>query len=94
MQQHTIALITGIAASSLSAFCMLPQLIKIAKEKAAENVSIPMLIILIMGLSLWIVYGVMIKDYIIVISNSLSVVINVVIVFLSIKFKASKGGNQ
>ncbi len=91
--QHTITLITGIAASVLCAISMLPQLIKIAKEKAAENISIPMLILLIVGLSLWVTYGIFIKDFIIIISNSVSVLINITVLVLAVKYKGQAGNN-
>lgn len=90
MQPETSSLIIGIAASTLSAFCMLPQLIKIAKEKAAENISVPMLVTLILGLSLWLTYGILKKDFIILISNAISVAINIAILILSLFYKGRK----
>ncbi|HLP21997.1 MAG TPA: SemiSWEET family transporter [Chitinophagales bacterium] len=89
MQPETVILAIGIAASALSAFCMLPQLIKIAKEKAAENISIPMLAALITGLCLWLTYGILKKDYIIVLSNAISVGINIAILVLSVVYKGN-----
>lgn len=43
--------ITGIAASVLSAMSLLPQLLKLLREKKAGDNSQPMLVILFMGLS-------------------------------------------
>jgi MtN3 and saliva related transmembrane protein len=77
----------GIAASVLSAVSMVPQLIKILKEKDAENVSIVTLCVLLAGLSLWIWYGVLIKDPIIIISNAFSVLLNLVVLFSAIRYK-------
>ncbi|HLP50031.1 MAG TPA: SemiSWEET family transporter [Chitinophagales bacterium] len=94
MQPEIIILTIGIAASALSAFCMLPQLIKIAKEKAAENISIPMLITLILGLSLWLTYGALKKDYIIVLSNAISVGINIAILVLSVFYKGNTASSK
>ncbi len=77
----------GIAASVLSAVSMAPQLIKILKEKDAENVSILTLCVLLAGLSLWIWYGVLIKDPIIIISNAFSVSLNLVVLFSAFRYK-------
>ena len=82
--------LVGVAASVLTAFSLLPQLIKIIKEKKADDVSLGMLLILLAGLSLWIIYGFMIEDKIIIFSNIFSVVINVFVLALTIIFKNRK----
>lgn len=82
--------LVGVAASVLTAFSLLPQLIKIIKEKKADDVSLGMLLILLAGLSLWIIYGFMIEDKIIIFSNIFSVVINVSVLVLTIIFKNRK----
>ena len=73
----------GLGASICTGISLLPQLLKIIKEKKASDISYPMLIILFCGLSLWIWYGVEKKDLIIVISNVVSLLINVTIFFLN-----------
>ena len=82
--------LVGVAASVLTAFSLLPQLIKIIKEKKADDVSLGMLLILLAGLSLWIIYGFMIENKIIIFSNIFSVVINVSVLVLTIIFKNRK----
>ena len=77
----------GIAAGILTAVSMLPQLLKIIKEKKAENVSIWMLIVLISGLVLWAVYGFMKKDWPIITTNLFSVLLNLVLVFFRHKYR-------
>ena len=62
----------GIAAGVLTSVSMLPQLIKIIKEKKAGDVSVVMLLVLIGGLALWAVYGFMKEDWPIIITNSFS----------------------
>lgn len=79
--------VIGIVASLLSAVSMFPQLIKVIKEKDAKNVSELMLCVLVAGLSMWIYYGILIKDLIIIISNSFSVLLNLVLLFCTIRFK-------
>ncbi len=82
--------IIGIAAGVLTSIAMLPQLIKIIKEKKAENVSVVMLMVLIAGLSLWAVYGFMKNDLPIIITNCFSVLLNIVILTLRIKYSGAK----
>jgi MtN3 and saliva related transmembrane protein len=83
----TLITIIGIAASLLTATSMMPQLIKIIRDKKAESVSIVMLAVLFGGLAMWIWYGILINDFIIIISNSFSILVNITTVFLTIKYK-------
>ncbi len=82
--------IIGMAASACTAASMIPQLIKVIKEKKSENVSLLMLIVLFVGLGLWVYYGSLKNDLIIIISNSFSLVINILLAFFSIKYKKDK----
>ena len=80
----------GLAASICTGISMLPQLIKTYKEKQAGEISYVMLAILIAGLGLWIWYGFKKDDWIIIISNAVSVIININILVLQIIFKEKK----
>ena len=83
--------IIGIAASVFTATSLLPQLVKLLKEKKAENISVGMLAVLFTGLALWIWYGSLKKDWIILISNAFSLIINIITLVLTLKYKnASK----
>ncbi len=82
-----VTLITGIAASVLTGFSMLPQLVKVIKEKKSDDISYVMLVVLLIGLALWSIYGAMKKDWIIFISNSFSFLVNLTLLVLSIRYK-------
>ncbi len=77
----------GIMASVLTASSLLPQLIKLVKEKEAKDVSIVMLIVLLIGLICWVWYGFLKQDQIIIISNSFSLLVNVITILLTLKYK-------
>jgi len=77
----------GIAASALTAISLLPQLIKLLKEKKANDVSLGMLAILFAGLGMWIYYGYLKKDLIIIIANSFSFFINLLLAGFAMKYK-------
>jgi MtN3 and saliva related transmembrane protein len=82
-----IETIIGIAASVLTATSLLPQLIKLLKEKKANDVSLGMLAILFAGLGLWIYYGFLKKDLILIIANSFSFLINLLLAGFAIRYK-------
>ena len=79
--------IIGICASIFTGISALPQLIKIFREKRAEGISVAMLIVLCTGLALWVGYGFLKEDWIIVASNGFSFVVNLLTMILSLKYK-------
>ena len=83
----SIVTVIGIVASAGTAISMVPQLTKLIKEKKAENISLYMLFILFLGVGCWIAYGILKKDWIIIISNSFSLIINAILTVLAIKYK-------
>ena len=87
MNSSSVETLVGIVASIGTAMSMVPQLTKLIKEKKAENISMNMLLVLFLGVGCWIVYGVLKKDWIIIISNTFSLVINVLLTVLAIKYK-------
>jgi MtN3 and saliva related transmembrane protein len=82
--------ILGFAAGVLTSVSALPQLVKIIKEKQAKDVSLKTLFILLSGISLWIVYGIFKKDVPIIVTNSLSLILNTGVMILRIKYPEKK----
>jgi MtN3 and saliva related transmembrane protein len=77
----------GIVAGILTSVSLLPQLIKIIREKKAEDISYFMLIILLCGLSCWVWYGILRDDLPIMITNSFSLLINSLVIIFTIRYK-------
>ena len=83
MEAQWIGTIAGI----LTASSMLPQVIKTIKDKHAADVSIAMLLVLTSGNALWMYYGILKDDYPIIITNCFSVLVNLTMLGLRIKYK-------
>lgn len=82
-----LMMIIGILASIGTGTALLPQLIKIVKEKKTDDISLVMLAFLFTGLSLWVYYGFLKGDWIIIISNIFSLTVNICIVVLTLRYK-------
>ncbi len=65
----------GIIAGILTCISMLPQLIKVLKEKNVDDLSPVMLLTLILGLTLWVWYGIMKSEVPIIYSNCFAVLV-------------------
>ena len=86
----TITNYIGILAGICTAVSLLPQLIKIIKEKKSEDISYLMLFILLTGLGAWVYYGILREDYPIIITNSFSFIVNSLMIIFTIKYKENK----
>jgi len=83
----TTETIIGVVASTCTAASLIPQLVKVLKEKKSESVSLGMLMVLFVGLGLWTYYGILKKDMIIILSNSFSFLINILLAIFAMKYK-------
>ena len=79
--------IVGIIAGIFTAASLIPQLIKTFKTKKGEEISIVMLITLLCGIATWIYYGILRKDLPIIVTNSFSFLLNIILVVLKGKYK-------
>ncbi|MFY1046237.1 SemiSWEET transporter [Chryseobacterium sp. GP-SGM7] len=68
--------ILGLIAGGLTSIASMPQLIKVIKTKNVEDISWLMLVILILGLSLWVCYGIEQGELPIILSNAFAVLVN------------------
>ncbi len=78
--------IVGITAGIFTSASMLPQVIKMIKEKEAGQVSVVMILLLIAGIVLWVWYGIMKDDYPIIVTNSFALLVNLFMMFLRWKY--------
>ena len=76
----------GSLAALLTTIAFLPQLIKTFQTKKADDVSFLMLILFITGLIFWIIYGILINSYPILIANILTLSFNLSILILKILY--------
>ena len=78
-------MVIGLAAGVLTTVSFVPQIMKILKTKSAEDVSRKMFIAIAVGVALWLVYGILLKQWPIIVWNSVSLVLAGAI--LALKFK-------
>lgn len=76
----------GLMATAFSVASTLPQIKKALKTKNTDDVSIRFLVVLIVGLFLWVVYGIGKTDAVIIIGNSIGVSLNIWMLILKLKY--------
>ncbi len=65
-----------------------PQLVKIAREKHADGVSLNTYLVMVAGFILWVVYGVLLKSWPVAASNAVNLVLSATI--LALKFRIER----
>lgn len=78
--------LTGILATFFSLWSTVPQIRKSLRTKKTDDVSKWLIMCLIGGLSLWVLYGILKGDIIIIVANSLGVSLNLYLLFLKWKY--------
>ena len=81
--------IFGYIAAILTTAAFLPQLIKTLKTKKADDVSLVTLIMFIIGVLCWIIYGYNISSIPILIANLITLILNLLILISKIYFSKS-----
>jgi MtN3 and saliva related transmembrane protein len=84
---ESIVQVVGVVAGILTSVALLPQVVKVYREKRSEQISIGYLVTLMSGQSLWIVYGILRSDTPVVATNIFSITVSLVMLVLGIKYK-------
>ena len=80
-------LIVGLLAATLTTTAFLPQMIKTWQSKSAKDVSYTMLITFIIGVFLWLIYGILNQDIPVILANAFTLLFNLAILYLKIKYE-------
>ncbi|WP_226990040.1 SemiSWEET family sugar transporter [Cellulophaga baltica] len=79
--------IIGTLAGIFTTGAAVPQIIKAWRTKKVNDVSPYMFFVLIMGVSLWTLYGILLEDVPIIITNGISTCLNATMFLLIVKYK-------
>lgn len=78
--------IIGVSAAILTMFSFIPQIIKVFKNKSAKDVSVTTLLQLSLGVSLWIAYGIHLRDKIIILANGVTLISLIILLYLYYRY--------
>lgn len=81
-----LAVYLGYAGATLTTCSFVPQLLRVWRSRSAHDISTGMYVMFIVGLLLWIIYGVGISAWPIVIANSVTALLALSILVLKAHF--------
>ena len=79
--------ILGLVAGTITSITFLPQVVKIWQTKSAKDLSLLMLLLLMLGVVLWLIYGLVIMSAAIIYTNSMVLAMSLVMLFFKLKYK-------
>ena len=78
--------IVGYAAGTLTTIAFVPQLLKVWRTKSTEDISLLMFLIFTSGVVMWLIYGVLLDEAPIVVTNTVTLGLASAILWLKIKY--------
>jgi MtN3 and saliva related transmembrane protein len=77
----------GLAAGSLTTTAFLPQVIKTWKSRSAKDLSLGMFSLFCLGVLLWLVYGLVVRDIPVIAANLLTLMLATTLLVFKFRFK-------
>lgn len=79
--------IIGIIAGIFTTSSSIPQIIKEIETKRTEDISLLMFLFIVIGVSLWLMYGLYINSVSLILWNGIGLILNLAIIFLKFKYR-------
>ncbi len=79
--------IIGLVAAVLTTTSFIPQVVKTWKTKSAGNLSLTMYIAMFIGIVLWLVYGIHLGSLAMILANSATALLTLVIIIFKLRYK-------
>jgi MtN3 and saliva related transmembrane protein len=77
----------GLAAGSLTTTAFLPQVIKTWKSRSAKDLSLGMFSLFCLGVLLWLIYGLVVRDIPVIAANLLTLMLATTLLVFKFRFK-------
>jgi len=77
----------GLVAGFLTSVAVIPQVVRTYRTRHARDISIWQPVLLDIGMILWLIYGIMLKDLPLILANAFSIFCNTLLIGMKIYFK-------
>ena len=79
--------IIGLIAAVLTTSSFVPQVYKTWKTKSAGNLSLTMYIAMFIGIILWLVYGIHLNSFSMIVANSVTALLTLSLIIFKLRYK-------
>jgi MtN3 and saliva related transmembrane protein len=77
----------GLTAGALTSIAAIPQLVKTLRTRHARDISVWQPLLLAIGVALWVMYGILINDLPLILSNIIPLVCNAMLTGLKLRYR-------
>ena len=81
----------GLLAGALTSCAVIPQVLKAYRSKQVRDLSIWQPVLLVLGMGLWLAYGIMIDDLPLIAANLFSITCNVLLIVMKFLYRGAQG---
>jgi MtN3 and saliva related transmembrane protein len=82
----SLTTLLGLAAATLTTSANVPQVLKAWRTKQTDDLSLAMTLILATGLGVWVIYGIMQSDLVIVAANAIAMALSATLAIMKMRF--------
>lgn len=79
--------VLGLLAGALTTAAFLPQVVKTWKSRSAKDLSLGMFSLFCLGVAMWLIYGLAVKDVPVIAANLLTLLLASTLLFFKLRFK-------
>lgn len=83
---NTYATTIGFIAATLTTIAFIPQVMKVWKTRSARDVSLGMYALFTMGVAMWLVYGLLIESWPVIVANGITLLLAGAVLVMKVKF--------
>lgn len=77
----------GLIAAILTTSAYVPQVYKTWKTKSAGNISLTMYIAMFSGIILWLIYGIHLNSFAMIVANIVTAILTLIILIFKVRYK-------
>ena len=88
------ATIIGLIAAFCTSLSFVPQAVKVIKTNDTESLSLTMYSLFSFGILMWLIYGILLKDIPMLIANTITLVLALIILIMKIRHRMRKVRNK
>jgi MtN3 and saliva related transmembrane protein len=83
--------VIGYVAATLTTFCFLPQLVHTFRTKSVGDLHVWSLILFDIGLMFWLVYGIYLHSWPMILANSITLIFQLALLMLKFRYGGERG---
>lgn len=84
----------GVLAGILTTSAFVPQVMKLWRTRSAEDVSALMFAVMSLGVALWLLYGLLLGLWPVILANGVTLLLAVSILWLKLRFRGARASAQ